>query len=122
MCLNKTHMFPKISRKPIIVYKLFVEKGKRHKKLMTPVIGCHYKIGDTIKAVKPWYYGLLPKVIEEEGVHAYCSKPTNLDTSVVFKRKRGYYICEIPPFTPYWIGTFGEIAASEMKIIKKLEI
>jgi hypothetical protein len=120
MCLDKTHVFPKISRKPITVYKIFAERGKRPKKLITPFTGYSYKIGDTIKAIKPWYYGILPCCIEEEGVHAYCSKPTELDISIESRRKRGYYICEIPPFTPYWIGNFDQIAASKMKIIKRL--
>ena len=120
MCLYKTHAFPKISRKPIIVYKIFAERGKRPKKLITPFTGYSYKIGDTIKAIKPWYYGIMRFGIDEEGVHAYYYKPTERDIVRELRRKRGYYVCKIPPFTPYWIGTFGEIAASKMKIIKRL--
>ena len=31
-------------------------------------------------------------------------------------------LCEIPPYTPYWYGESCEIAASKMKIIKKLDL
>lgn len=117
MCLYKTHAFPKISRKPIIVYKIFVEQPK---KLMTPFTGYHYMIGDTIKATNPWYYGIMISTICKEGVHAYYSKPTPRDILAIRDMDMSYYICEIPPFTPYWIGRSGDIAASKMKIIKKL--
>ena len=118
MCLNKTHIFPKISRKPIIVCKLFFELSNGQ--LNTPYVGFQCKCGDIIKASKPWYKGIFKNTIEEEGVHAY-----------VFNREHYYqkffnfhfiycYICIIPPFTPYWTGENNDICATKMKIITKL--
>ena len=115
MCLYKTHMFPKISRKPIQVYKVFRLEGD---KLITPYQEQSCKVGETIKAKYSWIKGVLKNKIEGEGVHAFVSK-CDADCLAVFGWFYRVYLCEIPPFTPYWIDDDDdEIAASKM-IIKK---
>ncbi len=114
MCLIKTHRFPKISRKPIIVYKEFIEFNGQ---LITPCMCLHCQCGSVIKASDHWFKGIFKNIIEGEGVHAYTNDYWKLKIS---DNNKYYYICEIPPYTPYWIGAYDEIAASKMKIIKKL--
>lgn len=114
MCLIKTHRFPKISRKPIIVYKRFIELGNNQ--LQTPCIGLLCKCGSVIKSSDHWYKGIFKHTIGREGVHAYVIKDYFLPYN---PSNHKLYICEIPPYTPYWIGAYDEIAASKMKIIEK---
>ena len=120
MCLYKTHWLPKISRKPIQVYKVL---KRSHGRLVTPYQEQSCKIGETIKAKNSWLKGILTNVIGEEGVHAYGDKESVenfIDCYLTFYRKLYVHICEIPPYTPYWIGKFGDIAASKMIIKEKL--
>ena len=114
MCLTKTHRLPKISRKPIQVYKAFNLIGD---KLITPYQKQVCNIGETIKAKHSWFKGILKNKIEGEGVHAYT---VNIHTFSLQCYYRVFYICEIPPFTPYWIGDCYDIAASKMIIKEKV--
>lgn len=122
MCLDKSHWFPKISRKPIKVYKIFNEyNGELH----TPYQGYICKCGDTIKAAKSWISGLLTMYIGGEGVHAYsmCSMHALREMDIITDNEdidAALYVCEIPPFTPYWIGNYGDIAASKMIVKKRI--
>lgn len=111
MCLVKSHRFPKISRKPIKVYKIFCIKDDM---LITPIQGRKYYRTDTIKSSCNWIKSIFKTFIEAEGVHAF----QTLVTAEMFSELWGgiVVICEIPPYTPYWIGKGGEIAASKMKI------
>ena len=114
MCLFKTHRLPKISRKPIQCYKIFnVCCGI----LNTPHLCVPCQIGDTIEARDCWIKGIFNEELTSEVVHAICEKHR-----AVFRKDLGQCIClcEIPPFTPYWYGTYDEIAASKIKIIKRL--
>ena len=111
MCLYKTHRFPKISVKPIKVYKILHEVysfEKRRIFFRTPFRGTEVKVGETIKARRWWFMGIFRNIIEGEGVHAYTDK------------WKANFEAEIPPFTPYWYGEDNEIAASRMKIIREL--
>ena len=118
MCLTKTHRFPKISRKPIKVYKVFEHNFDR---LVTPYRLQAYKVGETIKAKHSWLKGIFKDKIKGEGVHAYIIDAFAFTVS-------GHYInhyvypCEIPPFTPYWVGQSGDIAASKMIIKERVEL
>ena len=119
MCLYKTHWLPKISRKPIQVYKVFepIIDGC----LITPFQKYSYYVGETIKAKHSWLKGIFKYEIDGEGIHAYRDKESVenfIDCYLPFYRKLYVHICEIPPFTPYWIGDWGDIAASKM-IIKE---
>ena len=113
MCLYKTHRFPKISRKPIQVYKRF---GLIGDELITPYQKQVCKVGETIKAKHSWLKGIFKDKIKGEGVHAN----TNI---VMTKLHIGWvYLCEIPPFTPYWVGIDFDIAASKMVIKERVEV
>lgn len=116
MCLIKTHRFPKRSNKSITVFKeLFIINGKYR----TPFIDLEVNIGDTIKAKKHWFWGIFKKTITSEGVHAY-SILTQRESCLKPFFRIVYIEAEIPPHTPYWIGKHGNIAASELKLIKVL--
>ena len=118
MCLIKTHRFPKISRKPIQVYKVLRLEGD---KLITPYQKQLCQVGKTIKAKHSWLKGIFKDKIKGEGVHAYIIDAFAFTVS-------GHYInhyvypCEIPPFTPYWVGQSGDIAASKMIIKERVEL
>lgn len=114
MCLYKQHWFPKISRKPITVYKYCYTLSNN--KIQTCVQNETYFIGDTIKNRYPWLFGLFSSTIGGIGVHAFINAP-------IWKGEgnKGWYICEIPPYTPYWIGLNKDIAASKIKIIRKFK-
>lgn len=118
MCLVKTHRLPKISRKPIQVYKVFKPIGCS---LLTPYQKYACNVGDTIKAENSWIKGIFKNEIEGEGVHAF------IIGIVAFATANQYfdtyvYLCEIPPFTPYWQGDCDDIAASKMIIKEKVEL
>ena len=116
MCLTKTHWLPKISRKPIQVYKIFYNPIDNE--LITPYQRQIYEVGETIKSKNSWIKGIFKNEIEAEGVHAF------IRDIVAFVTAREYfdtyvYLCEIHPFTPYWQGDCSNIAASKMIIKKK---
>lgn len=118
MCLCKSHRFPRISYKTITVYKV-LEKIVDKIMYRTPVIGTPVYLNDIIKAKDCWIKGIFKYKIEKEGVHAFKTYPEAYKRVVT----RSYLIVakvEIPPFTPYWIGKKGDIAASKMKIIQIL--
>ena len=117
MCLYKTHRLPKISRKPIQCYKIFNVVESKNFKLSTGVYDYLCNIGDTIKSEYCWIRGIFKSNLEGEVVHAYKSK-TN--ANMYCWVDQCVCLCEIPPFTFYWYGKYGEIAASKIKIIKRL--
>lgn len=114
MCLYKTHRFPKISRKPIKCYKIF---NVWYGILLTPYMRIPCQIGNTIKAKNCWIKGIFKGELKGEVVHAFRNKDLAKNKCLI---GRCVYLCEIPPYTPYWYGEKSEIAASKMKIIKKL--
>ena len=117
MCLYKTHRFPKISRKPIQCYKVFSVCESERFELSTPVCGYWCNVGDTIKSKDCWVWGIFKSTLEGEVVHAYrIEAMANLSRSDC----QCVCLCEILPFTPYWLGVGGEIGATKIKIIKKL--
>ncbi|MBO7079102.1 MAG: hypothetical protein J6W64_04770 [Bacilli bacterium] len=117
MCLAKTHRLPKISRKPIQVYKLFCKKEDNI--LCTPVVHYKCKLGDTIKASHSWIRSLFAGEITSDGVHAFIIAGEYCFNLAYFY-SADVYLCEIPPYTPYWIGENYDIAASKMIIKEKL--
>lgn len=122
MCLYKKHWFPKISRKPITVYKYCYTLPNN--KIQTYVQNKTYFIGDTIKNRYPWLLGLFSSTIGGIGVHAFVDAPTAyvIETSILkVNGNKDWYVCEIPPYTPYWIGLNKDIAASRIKIIEKFQ-
>lgn len=127
MCLYKKHLFPKISWKPITVYKVFLEDLTEHT-IYTP-FECHKVSGNVIKAK----YLSIPELTIEDfiqgcGVHAYLSLEEAKSNGSLFSFHRidGHptstevYECTIPPFTFYWEGKDGDIAARKIKIRKKI--
>ena len=118
MCLIKTHRLPKISRKPIQVYKVFRLEGD---KLITFYREQVYQLGETINSKHSWFKGIFKNEIYGEGVHAFVYK---CDADWLAFRNGFYYVylCEIPPFTPYWVGVWDDIAASKMIIKEKVEL
>lgn len=120
MCLIARHFFPKISFKPIKVYKMILEDkdGKletafRHSKLLKRAKGIFFlpkRIG--------------PKLYVEKGmIHAFSTKEKALfvrQDYIMFN----HYInnlnvriitAYIPPFTRYYIGEYGDICAKRMR-------
>lgn len=127
MCLCKTHWLPKISMKPIQVYKQFLymelyAKWTEDKEeyLVTPFQQTRHNVGDTIIAKDSWVKGVFADEISSEGVHAYIAHPCTEQMILDGKWRFFWYICEIPPYTPYWIGKHGDIAASKMIIKERL--
>lgn len=125
MCLTKLRKLPKISFKPITVYKAFDVKiikdsNTEYIGLMSPYFGEKYnKEGDVIKVKKfELIEMLLCDTISGCGVHAYddinCIKWNNIAISHNFALVK----CTIPKFTLYWEGRNNEIAARKIKIGK----
>ena len=113
MCLVKTHKFPKISFRPIIVYKVLIKsKGV----LTTPYQEEVVRLGETMKACKMWNLAISNKYIRGEGVHAFVDLEHAKQECFLYGR---IFITKIPAFTFYWEGFFGDIAAKRMKIIKE---
>lgn len=127
MCLHKKHILPKISWKPITVYKIFLEHITEHT-LYTPYEA--YKVSGNV--IKAKYLSIPELTIEDSiegcGVHAYQSlegaKPNKsllLDYHIKgYTTSTEVYECTIPPFTFYWEGKDGDIAARKIKIGKKI--
>lgn len=123
MCLIKTHRFPKISRKPIKCYKVVYKIG--NKLYSTEYENYHFLLGDTIKNRYPWIFSIFEPYLEGEVVHAY----TNIvicrinirSTLRLLNKSRSIIECEILPFTPYWLGTDGDICATRIKTIKEVQ-
>lgn len=119
MCLIKLHRFPRISFKPVKVYKVFYKEEDGY--YYTPYLfEGPLKIGDTIKAkcniFRNFYRIFIGEFIEKEGVHAFTTKISaekrfcNFSKIVILE-------CVIPRFTLYWYGTEDEIAARKMEIL-----
>lgn len=115
MCLIKNHRFPKISFKPIKVFKLvYSQNGIYYSWFMQ----CPIYLGKSLRSKKHWIKGIFAENITSEGVHAYLEKP----------QCGNYYIntrvleAEIPPFTPYWIGWDNEVAAAKLRIIREIDV
>ena len=118
MCLIKLHRFPKISFKPVKVYKVFYNyEGDGY---YTPYLfEGPLKTGDTIKAkcniFTNFYRIFFGEFIDKEVVHAFISKTIAIER---FPFTRAVVLeCIIPKFTLYWYGTEGEIAARKMEIL-----
>jgi len=121
MCLYKTHWLPKISMKPIQVYKVFepIVDGW----LITPFQKYSCDVGETIKAKHSWLKGIFKYEIGGEGIHAFKDKGSAEEficAHYYLNTEMLIHLCEIPPLTPYWIGDRGDIAASKMIIKEKL--
>ena len=123
MCLLKLHKFPRISTKPIKCYKkvtfLFDNKWE------TAVARHAFCLGDTIKSEKNPLLGIFHETLTWEVVHAFKEGRDDLGYMKDFNRVRRKLIfsprfieCEIPPYTLYYLGDFGEIGASRIKTIK----
>ena len=108
MCLIKTHRFPKISRKPIKCYKRVTYLGDD--KYETLFMDYPFKLGDIIKSARHWIFGIFKDSLEGEVVHSY-----NIGGI-----SNGWIECEIPPFTPYWVGHCDDIGAAKIKTIRRI--
>lgn len=119
MCLFVTHFFPKISFKPIKVYKVVIED--LNGKIKTP-----YQGSKLLKRAKGIFF--LPEkhnndfIINKGMIHAFRLK----EEAKSFEM--GYFMlyynsikgiktitAYIPPFTRYYIGEKGDICAKRMK-------
>lgn len=136
MCLIKLHRFPKISFKPIEVYKVFLcndgdytnnyracltKELIREVGFYTPFAGygpVSIKSGTIVESkcslLKGFYNIFFGKSIGKEGVHAYTcedsAKKFWFDGFTIVK-------CVIPKFTLYWYGKDNEIAARKIQIL-----
>lgn len=125
MCLYKTHFLPKISFKPIEVYKvLFKEDSNKYE---TPFQLTKVFLNTIMKAKKHWETSLFKKSIHGEGVHAYRDLASAFKQTFNFRRsfgKNDFVVIKaiIPRFTVYWIGDDGDIAASKLYITDKFII
>lgn len=127
MCLHKKHILPKISWKPITVYKVLFEEIDGDS-LYTPYQD--YKVSGIIIRAK--YLSIFELTLEDSingcGVHACKDLATAKEISErwlprVIDNKRfavAIYECTIPPFTFYWEGKDGDIAARRIKIGEKI--
>ena len=114
MCLIKTHIFPKLSSKPIKVWKVvdtscnsYYRAPYERTAYTSNIVKCSTKCA-IIK-------GVFKNVIKGEGVHAYISRYNAFNSECyLYSRHRKVIEAEIPPFTPYWIGKYGDIAATKM--------
>lgn len=125
MCLSKKSLLPRITIKPVKVYKVFYSFNGN---LFTPFI--QYKvINKTIKAKK----FDIPEIFWEDritwcGVHAFRNLVTaeraarSWITRAVDSKLCPFVVCEcvIPPFTLYWNGKEGDIAARRINIKKEI--
>lgn len=126
MCLYKTHRFPKISTKPIKCYKVVEYLGDNNYE--SEFMGYRFKLGDTIKSARHWLFAIFNDELTDEVVHAYtfCLE-TKIDHGFAFCIETNetwietWIECEIPPFTPYWIGRLGNIGAARIKTIKEVQ-
>ena len=117
MCLIKLRKFPKISFKPIKVYKVFYEQEDGY---YTPYLfKGPLKTGDTIKSkcniFRSFYRIFFGECIDKEAVHAFTTK-TFAEAKFRNFSKTAILECIIPRFTLYWYGTEGEIAARKIQI------
>ena len=127
MCLHKKHILPKISWKPITVYKMFFEEIDGDS-LYTPYQD--YKVSGIIIRAK--YLSIFELTLEDSingcGVHAYKDLVTAKWIAEVWSPRVidnklcavAIYECTIPPFTFYWEGKDEDIAARKLKIEKKI--
>lgn len=68
-----------------------------------------------LKASEPRYKNLFCRRIEGRGVHAFINKRKSTPRDFLY-----IFEAEIPPFTTYWIGEDGDIAASRLIIYWKI--
>lgn len=122
MCLIKKHKFPKIAFKSIKVYKILYNYNNC---LYSPYFGCKV-INKKIKAK----YFKIPEIVWEEdingcGVHAFSTLKEAMQVKEnleIFHQNplMKIYECIIPPFTLYWNGKGGDIAARRINIKKEI--
>ena len=116
MCLIKKRRLPKISRKPITVYKIIERYNNFY---MTPVREEYINLNSTLKAKDTSIYEMYcSSVIKGCGVHAYINLEKAQEVMETYYRRFHYIIlkCVIPPNTYFWEGKGGDIAARELEI------
>lgn len=122
MCLIATHFFPKISFKPIKVYKIVLED--ENGELTTPFM--HSKL---LKRAKGVFF--FPKIIDrrlhrlhiEKGmIHAFTTKRKAISIAcdyVILNNRNNLNIkvitAYIPSFTRYYLGKYWDICAKRMR-------
>lgn len=128
MCMFKKHFLPKISSKPVEVYKILL-KMRYSGELVTPYMRDVVEEGETMEADAHWLTEFLSFMANNTIVHAYETVSKATDNSYLMRlnldsRSVGsvcIFKCEIPPYTPYWHGEHGEIGATKMKIIEEVK-
>lgn len=127
MCLVKTHIFPRFSFKKKFVYKFVVEYDPLKASWTTPFWCTDITKGTILKASSSWLKNFSSTAINGEGVHAYTTIERAVAMGASFHRqfplryKLIVVRAEIPPFTAYWKGEGGEIAATKMIIKDKVK-
>lgn len=115
MCLIATHFFPKISFKPIKVYKV-VTKDKNGK------LSTAFVHSDLLKRAKGVFF--LPErtptrlYIGKGMIHAFATKEKAILALYdyrMFNDNMKLITAYIPPFTRYYIGKYGDICAKRMR-------
>ena len=125
MCLVKLHRFPRISTKPIKCYKKVLVADETT--FLTMAIRHKFSIGDTIKSKTNSLWGIFFNKLTDEVVHAFTVSRFDIAYMNMYNTSLGrlwgstdsvFIECEIPPYTLYYLGDFGEIGASRIKTIK----
>lgn len=117
MWLYATHTQPKVSNKPIKVYKVLRET--RYGFLETPYQGKVVTFTNGIaklKATQTWDETADGRIIGACGVHAFTDKSGAVKECSLLLEEVFVYEAKIPPFTPYWTGIDCDIAATELII------
>ena len=114
MCLTTKQRFPKISLKPIIVYKAVNKKNKSPYLFFdyAPYIKNKSIFKDRKKSYKVRLNGLIH--IYEGYIHAYISEAVAWFT----ENPNTIYKCIIPPFTRYYRGDMFEICSKRIKFLE----
>ena len=122
MYLVKTHRFPKIAWKPIIVYKELMQINCSFcTKFETPYQNKDITLNKPIKNKINILMGIFSNIIEGEGVHAYTKFKKALatvikDNSLIWNSKNVFVICKciVPRFSLYYLDYNGEIASNKL--------
>lgn len=126
MCLNKLSIIPRITLKPKVVYK--VVKKSSNIDYETFYTGYKVHLGELYSGrfvSDDWFTSLFGKNIYSGFIHSY---DESISEEILEEYKDRTYDnvalikCEIPKFTLYYKGYFGEIASRKLKYIEEVKV
>ena len=117
MCLTKSHRYPKIARKDILVWKEMNPRGET--RAVSTVMNFTYTLGKTYSLLGLfWILKYIFKDSINTGFHSFDFKKTQpLKSGVMYS---GYYLCVIPAGSFYFIGKYNDIVSNNIIIKEKL--